>query len=161
MEIPPSHNAGCWFQTPPWSLPITSCAICWASLLLIGTKNSGWWLKNVDNMLRLFPILLIFLPEMGSTWIISATPGLFNKTSVKKLFTRLRFHTESVLLQFCMPFQDQTALCRRVPRHKLSYHVSQTQPLPACASLCNYNTELFLSSNFTMILLHLAVKSWK
>lgn len=49
-----------------------------------------------------------------------------NKSSVKKLFTRLRFHTESVLLQFSMSFQDQMPLCRRVPHHKLSYHVSQT-----------------------------------
>lgn len=70
-----------------------------------------------------------------------------NKNNVNKLFTRFRFHTESVLLQFCMSFQDQLPLCRRVPHHKLSYHLSQTQRLPACAPLHAITTqnELLLS----------------
>lgn len=76
-----------------------------------------------------------------------------NKNNVNKLFTRFRFHTESVLLQFCMSFQDQLPLCRRVPHHKLSYHLSQTSCL--CTSSCNYNTKWIASFDFTMIFLHL------
>lgn len=136
----------CSFQTSPSSLPITPRPTFLTSLLPIGTKNFGRWLENVDNMLRLFLILQIFFPEIALEPFAFHThsptaPGFLNKNSVNKLFARLRFHSESVLLQFCTSFQDQMTLCRRVSHHRLSYHVPQTQPHPACAPLHAITTQ--------------------